>query len=734
MRKLSVLFLPVILAVALAAQAPGAEVRGKVLGVGRTPVEGAIIIHRPTGARTRTGAQGEFALQVSGSGGIRLEVIHPDYYEREFPVSRRDLALELVFTLVPLIEQREEIVVTALRHPEPSVRIPAAESVVRSESLAEKMPANIAEGIQDVPGVGALGSGGFSLVPSVRGLARRRILYLIDGARLESDRRTGPNASFVSPEDIDQVEVLRSPSSVFYGSDAIGGVIHLLTKRPGFSHGIHGRLSTGYGSVNGEKAAGVSLEGASRETAFLVSLQNVDAGNYRRPGGSKVLQSQYSQGSLLAKVSRRTDKREVDLSYLGARGTDIGKPNTTALTSPTWYPRENQNLLQFRWNEKNVGPGGEILFQAFVNPNFLETRTDAYKGIKTSQSFSRTQSTDFGSQLTYGRKLGDSLRVEGGLDYFGRAGARAVNTYTAFDAAGRITGVQEELSYTGGRRSDTGLFLSADYAGVRRLDLLAGVRWDSLRMDAVPLGAGAPVRARDEAATGFLAASYKFTEGLTGFINAGRAYRLPSLSERFYTGISGRGFIVGQPGLRPETSLNLDGGLKLLGKRIFAGVYAFRYEIGDMIERYRLNPTTYTYGNIAKGRLEGWELEAEYFVLPGWKVFGNLSAVRGRSLSTGAALNDIPPLRLYAGTRVWLGWFTAEANGSIQLRKDNPGPAEVAIPGSAVANLKASYSWQAWKFYLTLANIFNASYYARPDAEAMLEPARNLRLGIAFNF
>lgn len=733
MRKLVVLLL-LILAAALLGRASAVEVRGTVVGVGRQPVEGAVVLHRPTGARAVTGAGGEFVIQVPDSGSIRLEIIHPDYYEREFAVSRKDSARELVFALVPLIGQREEIVVTALRYPEPSVKIPAAETVVRGEALADEMSANITEGIQHVPGVGALGSGGFSLVPSVRGLARRRVLYLIDGARLESDRRTGPNASFVSPGDIDQVEVLRSPSSVFYGSDAIGGVVHLLTRRPGLAPGIHGRLSTGYGSVNGEKAAGVEVEGASKDTAFLLSFQGLDAGNYRVPGGSRVLESQYTQGSLLAKVSHRTEKREVELSFLGARGTDIGKPNTNSATSPTWYPRENQNLLQFRWNEKDVGAGGEILLQAFVNPNFLETRTDTYKVQKTNESFSRTQSTDFGSQLSYGRRFGASLRVETGLDYFGRAGASAVNTYTAYDPSGEVAGVREEDSYSDGRRSDWGLFISADYTGVKNLDLLGGVRWDFLRMDAVPLGAVSPVRTTDDAGTGFLAASYRLTNELTGFVNIGRAYRLPSLSERFYTGISGRGFIVGQPGLRPETSLNLDGGLKLLGKRFFAGFYAFRYEISDMIERYRLNPVTYTYGNIDKGRIQGLELEAEYFLLQGWKVFGNVAAIRGRSLETGAALNDIPPLRLFAGTRVWLGWFTAEVNGAFQVEKDNPGPAEVARPGSAVVNLAASYAWQAWKFNLTLSNIFNASYYARPDAEAMLEPARNLRLGVVFAF
>ncbi len=734
MRKLSVLGSLLIVTLALPVRALAAEVRGLVVGVGRQPVEGAVVLHRPTGARTLTGAGGEFALRVPESGGIRLEVIHPEYYEREFRVSRKDLDRELVFALVPLIEQREEVVVTALRYPEPSVNIPAAESVIRSGTLIEKMPATITEGIQSVPGVGALGSGGFSLVPSVRGLARRRILYLIDGARLESDRRTGPNASFVSPEDIDQIEVLRSPSSVFYGSDAVGGVIHLLTKRPSFDPGIHGRLSSGYGSVNGEKSAGISLGGAAGPTAFSVSFQNLDAGDYRLPGGTRAIQSRYSQGSLLARISRVTAKRELDLSFLGARGTDIGKPNSTAATSPTWYPRENQNLLQFRWHEKQAGPGGEVMFHAFVNPNFLETRTDTYNVRKTNSAFSRTESTDFGSELSYARRFGTALRVESGLDYFGRAGARAINISTAFDASGAAAGSQEELSFTDGGRSDLGLFLSADYSGVKRLDLLAGVRWDSLRMEALPLGAAAPVRARDIAGTGFVAASFKFTDELTAFINAGRAYRLPSLSERFYTGISGRGFIVGRPGLKPETSLSLDGGLKLMGRRSFAGLYAFRYEINGLIERYRLDPSTYTYGNITKGRIQGWELECEYFVVPGWKLFGNLSAIRGRSLETGAALNDIPPLRLYAGTRVWWRWFTAEVNGAFQLRKENPGPAEVGIPGSGVINLSSSYAWRTWKFFLTLTNVLNASYYARPDAEAMLEPARNLRLGIAYAF
>jgi len=716
----------------IAAQAM--EIRGTVVSLGQNPVAGAVVLHRASGAKTETDAEGNFVLDVAEADRIRLEVVHPDYYEREFLIERKALGKKLQLVLVPLIRQNEEIVVTALRYPESSIKVPAASTVISGEALSEKMAPNLTEALQDVPGVGALGSAGFSLVPSIRGLARRRVLYLIDGARLDSDRRTGPNGSFVSPEDIDRIEVLRSSSSVFYGSDAIGGVIHVMTRMPRFDGGIHGRLLTGYATVNGETGVGLSLEGSVKSWAFSLSFQSADADEYLTPGGTKVLQSQYTQGSLLAKIAHRTEKREIDIGFLGARGTNIGKPNTTAATKPTWYPRENQNLLQFHWKEKNVGKDGEVLFHAFVNPNFLETLTETYAGFRTQEAFAKTDSTEFGTQLSYAKKLAPSLRLEGGVDYFGRGTADAYNRYTSFDVFGAQTAVLEEFPYVDGSRDDLGFFLSADYSGIKRLDILGGVRYDLLQMKALPLGTESSVVTKDDQATGFLAVSYRLVKNLTAFVNLSRAYRLASINERFYTGISGRGFIVGNPDLRPESSLNLDGGLKLLGRRHFFGLYAFRYQIDDMIERYRLDPSTYTYGNIEKGRLQGLEFEAEAFLLPGWKVFGNVAAIRGKSLETGVPLNDIPPVQFYTGTRVWKGKLSAELNATFRLAKSNPGPAEIDVASSELVNLKATYPWRGLNFYVSLGNIFNTTYIARADSEAMVEPGRNLRLGFVYSF
>ena len=717
-----------------AAAVQGAEIRGRVVGAGQNPIVGAVVLHRPSGATVKTDADGRFSLDLPNAARLGLEITHADHYDREFLVGPGDLGREVVFVLRPLIRQSEEVVVTALRYPEASVDVPAASTVVSGETLAEKMVPTISEGLQDVPGVGALGSAGFALVPSVRGLARRRVLYLVDGARLESDRRTGPNASFVSPEDIARIEVLRSASSVFYGSDAIGGVIHVLTRSPRFDSGIHGRFLAGYGTVNGEKRIGLGLEGGAGSWAFSLSVQQADAGEYLAPGGIEVLQSQFRQGSLLAKVSHRTENREVDIGLLAARGTDIGKPSVNAATRPTWYPRENQNLFQLHWKEKNVGKDGEVLFHAFANPNFLETLTETYDGTLIQRAFARTDSAEFGAQLSYGRKVGPSFRLAGGADFFGRGGADAFNTFTSYDELGDVIGTVEEFPYAAGRQGDLGFFLSADYAGVRGLDILGGLRYDFYRMEALPSGSESAVPTRDGQPAGFLAVSYKLAGDLSAFANVSRAYRLPSINELYYTGITGRGTIVGQPDLRPESSLNVDGGLRLLGRRFFLGLYAFRYRIDDMIERYRLDPTTYTYGNIEQGLLRGVELEAEAFVVPGWKVFGNLAAIRGRSLSTDEPLNDVPPVRIYAGTRFWKGRLSAEVNATFCLTKDDPGPAEIAVASSELVNLKATYLWQGLNVFVSLGNVLNATYIARADSDAMPEPGRNLRLGFACAF
>ena len=719
-------------------QALAVEIKGRILNLGGIPVSKAVVLHRLSGVNTLTDEDGLFKLVVPDDTKIRLEINHPDYIEQEVIITSKNLGKRNVITLVPYIVQREEVVVTAMRHPESSASIPAAETVIPAEILEQQMAANITEGISYLPGVSTLGTGGFSLVPNIRGLARRRVLILIDNARVTSDRRTGPNASFVDPKDIEKIEVLRSPSSVLYGSDAIGGIIHILTKKPSMRDGVQGRINTKYGSINQEKSIGVSLEGSRKTTGFYLSFQANDAENYSSPTG-EILQSQFTQGSFIGKILHVTEKREVYLSFLGSRGYDIGKTNKTSSTEPTWYPKENQNYFQIHWLEKGLGKGGELTFQAYFNPNFLETKKEKHEpaGYMSSESYSKVKSTNFGAHLSYGKKIGNSFRLRGGVDFYGRSAVESFNRDQDYDSSGNLTSIQKQWPFTQGSRKDFGLFLSADFSGFKNLDLVSGIRWDYLRMEALPGNTSPFTQSENRAWTGFFGGSFKVTDEIVAFANVSKAYRVASLTELFYTGITGRGFIIAQPDLRPETSFNLDAGLKFIFKRFFAGIYSFYYEIDDLIERYWIDTieNIYTYGNVNKGKISGYELEVEYYPIPKWKVFGNFFSFNGKSVVLDESLNDIPPPRLFLGTRIWIGDLSAEINATFQMDKENPGPAEISISSYDVVNMKASYHINStFRLYFVLSNLFNRAYIARPDPDAVEEPGRNLMVGVNYSF
>ncbi len=708
------------------------EVRGRVISQDGKPVVEAVVRHRLSQKKTLTNSQGLFSIELPEVEKVKLDIIHPDYYEQEIVLTRQDISKQITVKLFPYIRQREEVVVTALRYPESSTSVPAAETVVSKDNLEEKMSPNIAEGISNFPGVSRLGAGGFSVVPNVRGLARRRVLILVDNARVTSDRRTGPNASFVNPADIEKIEVLRSPSSVFYGSDAIGGVIHIFTKKSELQEGIGGRINVKYGTTNQEKGLGFSLQGAVGRTGYLLSFQGTDAENYSSPL-EEISQSQFTTASLYGRTSYQTERREIQLSFLGARGFNVGKANRDSLKTPTWYPHENQNLFQLHWLEKELGKGGELSFQFYLNPHFLETKKT--KIDSSEKSYSRTQSFDLGCQISYGKRICQSFRLKGGFDFFGRLGAEAKNIDTRLDSTGMPESIIEEVPFAEGRRQDWGFFLSFDYSGFQNMDLVGGLRFDLLNMKANPGNVPSPEESHHRTWTGFLGASVKLTDQIVAFINLSKAYRVPSLNEMFYTGITGRGFIIGEPNLKPESSLNLDLGLKFICKRYFAGLYLFHYRIGDMVERYRSSERIYTYGNIEKGQIQGLEIEMEYFPIPGWKIFGNLFSFKGMSQLTKDPLNDIPPSRIFLGTRVWQGHFWGEINASLQKKKKNPGPAEISIPGYGIVNFLAGFFLSSTlKFYFSVSNLLDRTYVARPDPEAVEEPGRNFLIGLHYSF
>ncbi|MBN1939044.1 MAG: TonB-dependent receptor [Candidatus Aminicenantes bacterium] len=716
-----------------------AEVRlqGKVASLGGKPVVGAVVLHRQSGLQTTTGEDGSFTLALERAERLVLEVIHPDYVDGLFQVPAKSFGGTVSLVLSPLIRQSEEVVVTALRYPEPTVHIPAAATVLAETAIGKDRDANLTQVLAESTGMAPIGTGGFSMVPSIRGMARNRILILIDYARVASDRRTGPSASFISPEDIDRIEILRSPSSIFYGSDALGGVVHIFTKTAR-QEGIRGAVHAGYGT-NGENAEyGLNLSGKTGPFSFYLSGQNNQAEDYESPDGLVSL-SHYHQAGFFGRAAYETEARKIDVSFLLGRGTDIGKPAANSAGKPTWYPRENQNLTQLHWTENNVG-GGSLNLMAFANPNFIETRKNTVSGgasgsFVSKGEYAKTESTEYGAQLSYSRILGECFRLTGGVDLFGRAEAGAVNIATSYNEAGTVTKLVNETAYNEGKRRDLGFYLSADFTGVKNLDLIAGLRYDLVDQNARPGGGGEVVESNRDAVTGFFGASYRVTDHWTVFANFSRAYRAPGLGELFYSGITGRGVIIANPGLTPETSLNGDLGVRYIGKRFYAGLYGFLYNIDDLIDRYLVAENVYAYLNVEDVQIKGIEFELEYHPVAGLKLFGNGAFMDGESRLTGDPVNDIPPFRLFAGGRYQWRGLSFEITGMHQSAKDIPGPAEIAIPAYTYFQARVGYNINtAISLFALVKNALNEAFLGRPDPDGVFEPGRNIVFGARYRF
>ncbi|MFQ5529199.1 MAG: TonB-dependent receptor plug domain-containing protein, partial [Gemmatimonadota bacterium] len=165
-------------------------------------------------------------------------------------------------------------------------------SVVGSDAIEAARPNNAADMIRRLPGVDINGVGANQQRPTIRGQRGQRILLLEDGLRLNNARRQadfGELPAIVNVNDLDRIEVVRGPASVLYGSDAIGGVVNMITgEAPAFSEGdvVGGSVNFSYRSAGEQIWPTVDLFGRQGRVGYRASASYRDTEDYRAAGGT----------------------------------------------------------------------------------------------------------------------------------------------------------------------------------------------------------------------------------------------------------------------------------------------------------------------------------------------------------------------------------------------------------------------------------------------------------------
>lgn len=500
-----------------------------------------------------------------------------------------------------------EIVITATRSPQDISRLGSAVSIVRREEIVAWGSKTLADALRHVPGLyitEAGGPGGLSNL-RLRGAESRQTLVLVDNVRVGDAASTGgeTDLSNISPDNIERIEVLRGPQSALYGSDAMGGVVNIITRKgdrtprssltlEGGSYGtISTRLSTSGATENTTwsfSLSGYHTEGFSRygyrigriTAGLAMPLEKDDA---QRLGGSARITHRFGENIEVDIGFRRVHAwANIDNpgAFMSPRDNNFDKSRQTLTTlygkiSADAFEGKLRNSLAIfgNWTDR-VNRGAENCFDAFFN-------------VYACDVFFRSRR--FGAEYQ-----GDLDLASAGKTIFGarteieEATNREIWLSPVFANVPRFKGSQTTNS----------IFLLHQLP-LGPLSLSLGGRVDS-------------VEGNNVFPTWRATAAYNIVQTGTKLrASAGTGAKAPSLYQRFS--------LYGTPGLRPEFNTGYDAGIdqNLFGGRVKLSLTAFDTRYRDLFDfDFFGNNGVGAYINVGRARIRGIEISGEAIVVP----------------------------------------------------------------------------------------------------------------------
>lgn len=249
-----------------------------------------------------------------------------------------------------------DVVVTATRTEHDLKDVPSSAAVVDQEDLKRSPAINVADALRDVPGVEVfdLSVPGAKRV-QIRGESGQRVLVLIDGQKVSEQKSMDGAALLIDPNRIERIEVIKGPASVLYGSEAIGGVINIITKKGG-EKPISVETSVTFDSSTDGFTEYLSAFGGMNGFKYRVSGSYNDQGN-RRSADGEMDDTSYMSRDNSVFLGYDADKASFGVTYdeywsnlnsMTPEGTTGGTLYNFDLDIPLWERRKTGAYAEFR--------------------------------------------------------------------------------------------------------------------------------------------------------------------------------------------------------------------------------------------------------------------------------------------------------------------------------------------------------------------------------------------------
>lgn len=537
-------------------------------------------------------------------------------------------------------------------------RVPQSIDVLALTGQGSETASDVDDLIRRLPNVGLAPAEGASNFWqegfTLRGLGGQRVLVLTDGVR-QSGQGIGYGGGNLSLYDLfalDRLEILRGPASVLYGTDALGGVINIITREPVFSatSKFGGGLRYEYDSArNFERTSLLATASGSRAalvaTASLADADRPDLADGTR-GGSGSFYKHAASLKADFKLGAKTTLRVLgnftrDTDVLVSKDTiTILRPSPLDFSFPLYqrsqlgselrvaHPSESidEIRLGLHWQQiaREFDRTAPLLVSQRIGPTTVGPRQESVRVVTDD-----TSDTYEFQGLARGRFAAHNWLA--GFD-LGRDQAYLPETETHVLVYNPLAGAPVSPAFN----ADPIARLRAD-AEQRRLGLYAQDRWTlspvweatlGFRADAfqVEEATGKVNQIEETGVSGNLALTRIFDEHLSLYGQLATGFRAPDLGERFQTAVVSvvtTTTVIGKPDLVPERSLNGELGVKYRNDRLQATAAVFANRVRNYIETVALDATTSQYTNLDSVLLYGAEAGLNVRLTDAWTFFAN---------------------------------------------------------------------------------------------------------------
>ena len=565
-------------------------------------------------------------------------------------------------TVIHAEETLENITVTANRLASSNVLAPT--TVITRADIERLQVNDLPTLLSRQSGIDMTNSGGLGKDTSIsiRGTNSDHILVLVDGVKWHSATLGGATIQDFPVEQIERIEIVRGSRSGLYGSEAIGGVIQIFTRKGDV--GITPYAKVGYGTHNSKQVA-AGLSGGNEATRYSVNINHESTDGINAKKNVNPDKDGYKNNSFSAKVNHQiNEKIDVGFNFIRIEGENESDPRSSKTDTNT-----SDSVQQI------FGINSSLAINDIwsVSVQLSESR-DQSKNFENTSVLSEINTRHRAANLTNLIHLTDEQTLNIGFDY-------------------DIDDIDATENYLKTSRDNKALFISWQGA-IDKQEWVVSARHDDNE-------------AFGSENTGNAEYGYWLQDDLRVSLNAGTAFKAPTFNDLYWPADA---YTAGNPDLVPETSKSFGAGINGDAQWGDWSVNLYQNKIKNLIDWQEVTPFFYTPSNVDNAKITGIEFDVAT-IIAGWNVDLNASFLKPEDEQTGNILAR--RAQRLANVNVDKQWGLWSTGAGLKLRGHSYDNASntTRLGGFGLVDIHIAYDvTKDWSLKANVSNLFDKEY------------------------